>query len=86
MSHDAAIINKNIVVELTEPVLLEEHRKKMAKMKRVILDSVKDHFIPHIIAKAIGKDMFDAIVTLYQSDNVNQKMLLQNKLRSTCTS
>jgi hypothetical protein len=71
MLHDAEIINKNIVVELTKFVFLVEHRKNMAKMKRVILDSVKDHFIPHIIGKAIGKDMFDAIVTLYQSENVN---------------
>jgi hypothetical protein len=56
----------------------------MAKMKGVILDFMKDHLLPHIYGKTTDKDMFDALVTLYQSENINQKMLLQNKIRATC--
>ena len=31
----------------------------------------------------IGKDMFDVLVTLYQSENINQKTLMRNKLGAT---
>jgi hypothetical protein len=47
---------------------------------------VKDHLIPHIVKKKTAKDMYDALGTLYQSVNVSRKMLLKNKLTSTCMS
>jgi hypothetical protein len=50
---------------------------------RVILDAVKDHLIPHLSEKKTAKEMFDALVSLYQSENINRKMVLRNKLRST---
>jgi hypothetical protein len=84
--HDSWDFVENIVVEPTKPVLLAEHKKKMDKMKQVILDMVKDHLIPHIYGKTMGKDMFDALVTQYRRENINWKMLLQNKLRAMCTS
>ena len=31
----------------------------------------------------IGKDMFDVLVTLYQSENINQKTLMRNNLGAT---
>jgi hypothetical protein len=36
------------IPEPTNPTQLATHRKKEAKVKRIILDSMKDHFIPHI--------------------------------------
>jgi len=56
--------------------------KKMAKMKRVILDSVKNHLIPHISRKTMRKGMFDALVTIYQIENINRKVLVQNNFRA----
>lgn len=44
---------------------LAEHNKKVAKAKRIILDFVKDHLIPHIAEKKSAKDMYDALITLY---------------------
>jgi hypothetical protein len=44
---------------------------------------VKDHIIIHIVEKIKGKEMFDALVTLYQSENINWKILMRNKLRDT---
>jgi hypothetical protein len=38
--------------------------------------------IPHVSEKKIAKEMFDALVSLYQSQNINKKMVLWNKLRS----
>jgi hypothetical protein len=46
------------------------------------LDAVKDHLIPHLSEKKMTKEMFDALVGLFQSDNLNRKMILRNKLRS----
>ena len=56
---------EEVVIEPTGLILLADAKKKMAKAKRVILDFVKDHLIPHIIRKTTRKEMFDALVTLY---------------------
>jgi hypothetical protein len=67
------------------PSYLQElacHKKKEVKDKQMILDVVKDHLIPHILEKTMTKEMFDAPVSLYQSENIKRKMMLLNKLRS----
>jgi hypothetical protein len=50
-----------------DPTPLAAQRKKKAKVKRIILDSVKDHFISHISDKTTGKEMFDFVVELFQN-------------------
>ena len=37
--------------------------------------------IPHVSEKASSKEMFDALVSLFQSDNMIRKMILKAKLR-----
>jgi hypothetical protein len=71
-----------IVATPTDPQWLEAHKKKEVKAKQMIMDVVKDHLIPHISKKKTAKEMFDALVGLYQSENINKKMILLNKLRS----
>jgi hypothetical protein len=61
---------------------LAAHKKKEVKVKQMIMDTIKDHLIPHISEKKTAKEMFDALVGLYQSENINKKMILQKKLRS----
>jgi hypothetical protein len=61
---------------------LAAHKKKEVKAKWVLLDSVKDHLIPHISEKKTTKDMYDALVGLYQSGNAKRKLILRHKLRS----
>jgi hypothetical protein len=46
----------------------------------MVLDSVKDHLIPHTSEKT-SIDMYDALVGLYQSRNTNQKSILRHQLR-----
>ena len=41
-------IVETVVVVTTDPVSLAEFKKKNIKAKRIILDSVKDHIIPHV--------------------------------------
>jgi hypothetical protein len=56
---------EKVVVPPTDPKDKAEHNKKAVAAKRILLDSVKDHLIPHIIKKKTAKDMYDALGTLY---------------------
>jgi hypothetical protein len=47
------------------------YNKKEDTEKIIILDLVKDWFIPHIIDKMIGKNMFDSFVGLFQNTCVS---------------
>jgi hypothetical protein len=61
---------EGVVPSPIDPHELEAHKKKEVKAKQVLLDSVKDHLIPRISEKNTAKDMYDALVGLYQSGNV----------------
>ena len=67
----------------TDPVTLAEFKKKNIKAKRIILDSVKDHIIPHVAGRDFAFQMWESLSDLYQSSNQNRKMVLREKLRST---
>jgi hypothetical protein len=66
------LLEKNDLKDYVEMVIpdpndaqeLATHRKKEVKAKRVLLDFVKDHLIPHIFEKKTTKDMYDALVGL----------------------
>jgi uncharacterized protein YehS (DUF1456 family) len=60
------IVDK-VVLPPTDPQDLAVHQKKEIKSQWVILDSVKDHLIPHLSEKKMTKEMFDALVGLFQS-------------------
>jgi hypothetical protein len=66
----------------TNPTALDAHNKKDIKEEIFLLDYVKDHLIPHLNEKMMVKEMFDALVSLFQSKNMNRKMILRNKLIS----
>jgi hypothetical protein len=65
----------------TNPHDLVSHKKE-AKSKWMIMDAIKDHLIPHISKKNTTKEMIDSLVSLYQSKNINRKMIFHNKLQS----
>jgi hypothetical protein len=74
--NDLYDIVKDVVPSPTDPRQLATHKKKEVKTKRMIMGVVKDHLIPHISKKKMAKEMFDALVSLYQSGNINKKMIL----------
>jgi hypothetical protein len=41
----------NIVIFPTNATLLEKFKNKNVKAKRIILDAIKDHVIPHVAGK-----------------------------------
>jgi hypothetical protein len=47
----------------------------------VLLEAVKHHLIPHVLEKTSSKEIYDALVSLFQSDNMSRKMILKTKLR-----
>ena len=53
-----------------------KHKKSLIKAKRIIADSIKDHWIPHVSSLRTPKEMFDALSRLYEGKNINQKMTL----------
>jgi len=63
------------------PTYLEFHKKEI-KSERVIMYSMKDYLIPHLPEKNMSKYIFDALVGLFQSTNMNRNNVLRNILIS----
>ena len=53
----------------------------MVKAKRIIVDSIQDHFITQISSKKTPKEMFDALSNLFEGKNINRRMTLRNQLK-----
>jgi hypothetical protein len=66
----------------TYPTLLATYTKKSIKAKRIILDAIKAHLIPHVTGKTNAYEMWESLMKLYQSTNENRKMVLREKLKS----
>lgn len=75
-------IVKDVVPSPTDLQRLSAHNKKEVKTKRIVMDAVKNYLIPHLSEKKMAKEMFDALVSLYQSENMNRKLILRNKFKS----
>ena len=58
------------------------HKKKLVMVKRIIVDSIKDHLIPQVSSLKTPKAMFDALNKLFEGKNINQKMTLRNQLKN----
>ena len=59
-----------------------KHKKSLVKAKRIIIDSIKDHLIPHVSSLKTPKKMFDALPRLYEGKNINKKMILRTQLKN----
>ena len=69
--------------EVNEPKGDEEnakHKKDMIKSNRIIVDSIKDHLIPHVSSKNTPKEMFDALTNMFEGKNINKRMTLRNQI------
>ena len=58
-------IVEKIVTLPTDPTLLAEYNKKNVKAKRIILDAIKDHVIPHVTGKKNAFEMCASLTELY---------------------
>ena len=73
-------IVETAVMVPTDPVSYAAFKKRNVKAKRVILNSVKDHIIPHVAGRDYAFQMWESLTNLYQSSNPNRKMVLCEKL------
>ena len=53
----------------------------MITYKRIIYDSIKDHFIPKVSSKNNPKEMLDALTSLFEGKSINRRMTLRNQLK-----
>lgn len=67
-----------IPTDLTLPSVYKED----AKARRIIVDGVKDHILPHIIELNTRKKMCNTVMNLYQNATTNRKLILWEKLRN----
>ena len=58
------------------------HKRKLVIEKRTISNYIKDHLIPYVSSLKTPKYMFDALTKPFEGKNINQKMILQNKLKN----
>jgi len=75
--------SNSIVVPPTDPKDLAVHKLKDMKSRRSILDKVENHLIPHLPRKNSTRDMWEALMSLFQSKNENHKIMLREKLKDT---
>ena len=54
-----------VAVVPTNPISLAEFKKKNIKAKQIILDSVKDHIIPHVAGRDFTYQMWESLSNLY---------------------
>jgi hypothetical protein len=81
--NDLAKFMKENVPEPEGNATKEKYKKDMIKAKIIIANSIKDHLIPQVSSKNTPKDMFDALIRLYEGRNINQKMNLRTQLKNT---
>ena len=70
----------NYMKDVLEPKSDEEktkHKKHEATAKRILINYVKDHLIPHIAKLKAAKAMHDSLVGLVESKNTNNVIGLE---------
>ena len=72
----------NPVTVLADAVAKAAFDNRDIKAKRILLDAIKDHVIPHISGKDHAHQMWTALTNLYQSSNENWKMVLREMFKS----
>ena len=67
--HDLKSLIDSAVAEPLDATHLRQFKKNMARAKRLILDGVKDHIVPHIAAKTTAREMWVGLEKLYQGSS-----------------
>ena len=75
------IVEKTLVPP-TDATQLATYKKRCIKAKRLILDGMKDHVIPHVRGKDHAFEVWATLTSLYQNSNENRKMALRNKMKT----
>ena len=71
---------ENVLVVPTDVDALKKFNENQAQAKRLIMDGVKDHGVPHIAEKKTTNEVWTTLTMLYQGSSVQMKMLLENQM------
>ena len=61
--------------------LLDAWQKKVAKVRRILLEGVRDHIVSSLHGKETPYAMWKALTDLFQSSNGHRNLALKDKLR-----
>ena len=64
---------EQILATPTDADLLQKHRGSAGHAKWLIMDSIKDHIVPHIAEKKTTNEMWKALTSLYEGKFVQRK-------------
>ena len=82
---EAYILRDHVEQTLATPTdvdLLRKHKEVVGHAKLLIMDSIKDHIVPHIAEKKTTNEMWKALTSMYDGKLVQRKMLLETQMRS----
>ena len=60
---------------------LDAWRKKVARVRRILLEGVRDHIVSSLHGKTTPYAMWKALTDLFQSNSDHRKLALNDKLR-----
>ena len=72
----------NTIEETTSNVGRIAYKKKQAKARRIICDSIKESVMPNITTLKTAKECFDTLANLYEKKALSQKRVLKKRLRT----
>jgi hypothetical protein len=80
--NDLEIFIKEDVPKPTDVAAKEKHQKDTVRAKRIIANSIKDHFIPQVASKKNLNENLYSLTRMYEGKNINRKMNLRTELKS----
>jgi hypothetical protein len=67
--------------DAAEAANLDAWQKKVAKVRRILFEGVRDHIVSSLHEKATSYAMWKALMDLFQNNNDHRKLALKYKLR-----
>jgi hypothetical protein len=67
--------------DVADAANLDAWKKKVAKVRRILLEGVRDHIVSNLHGKATPYAMWKALMDLFQNNNDHRKLVLKDKLR-----
>ena len=66
----------------TDVALLDVWKNKVTKMRKIMLEGVRDHIVSSLHGKATPYAMWKALMDIFQSSSDHRKLALTDKLKN----
>jgi hypothetical protein len=74
---------QNTLPETTIDEEKEIRREEDVMERKILIYSVRDHLLPHIVNLKTTYEMFEALKDMFESDNTLRALTLKGQLQST---